>query len=278
MSTEHDDQNAVTTKRVTVTAPRPSETKNPPIIRLEGIRKQYKMGPTLVQALRGVNITVRQGEMLAIMGPSGSGKSTLMNIIGCLDQPSSGQYILDGIPVSQLSKDELADVRNQKLGFVFQSFNLLSWMTAQANVELPLVYGGMPTEQRRQRASAALKLVGLGTRADHRPMQLSGGQQQRVAIARALVTTPALILADEPTGNLDTKTSIEIMLILQRLNARGMTVMLVTHEQDIANYCKRRVVLRDGRVVEDRINPEPLRAQDQLQHLVPADGQKEIAS
>lgn len=241
--------------------------KHVALLRLEQLRKQYRMGPTTVQALRGVDLAIMPGEMIAIMGPSGSGKSTLMNILGCLDQPSSGRYLLDGVPVSSMSKNQLADVRNQKLGFVFQSFHLLPWMSALSNVELPLVYAGMPVEQRLRRATWALKLVGLSSRAKHRPLELSGGQQQRVAIARALVNSPALILADEPTGNLDTHTSTEIMMILQRLNSRGMTVVLVTHESDIAAHCRRTVVLRDGKIVEDRVNPNPVFAQDRLSQL-----------
>jgi putative ABC transport system ATP-binding protein len=241
--------------------------KHVALLRMEQLRKQYRMGPTTVQALRGVDLSIMPGEMIAIMGPSGSGKSTLMNILGCLDQPSSGRYLLDGVPVSSMSKNQLADVRNQKLGFVFQSFHLLPWMSALANVELPLVYAGMPVEQRQRRAEWALKLVGLSSRAKHRPLELSGGQQQRVAIARALVNSPALILADEPTGNLDTRTSTEIMMILQRLNSRGMTVVLVTHESDIAAHCRRTVILRDGKIVEDRANPDPVLAQDRLAQL-----------
>ncbi len=236
----------------------------PPIIRLQKLTKQYRMGRTIVLALRSVDLRIHRGEMVAIMGPSGSGKSTMMNILGCLDRPTSGGYALDGVPVSQMNKSELADIRNQKIGFVFQSFNLLSWMTAFSNVELPLVYAGMPTEMRQKRAAWALGLVGLGTRMQHRPLEMSGGQQQRVAIARALVTSPALILADEPTGNLDSHTSIEIMAIMQKLNERGMTIVLVTHEHDIADYCKRVVVLRDGVVKEDRLNVAPLIAQEQL--------------
>lgn len=226
----------------------------PPIIHVEKLGKNYIMGRTIVPALRGVNLEVRSGEIVAIMGPSGSGKSTFMNIVGCLDRPTVGKYRIDGMPVSQMSAGQLADVRNQKIGFVFQSFNLLPWMTAQANVQLPLVYAGLPTQERERRALRALSLVGLKTRANHRPMELSGGQQQRVAIARALVTNPSMILADEPTGNLDTHTSVEIMAILQQLNARGMTVVLVTHESDIADYCRRKVVFRDGRVVADEMN------------------------
>ncbi len=238
--------------------------ESPPIIRLQQLSKHYVMGRTIVPALRSIELDIAPGEMVAIMGPSGSGKSTLMNILGCLDRPSSGEYLLDGIPVSQMSVGELANVRNQKIGFVFQSFNLLSWMTALANIELPLVYAGMPAEKRRQRAKWALAMVGLSSRANHRPMELSGGQQQRVAIARSLVTTPTLILADEPTGNLDSRTSLEIMTILQNLNARGMTVVLVTHEPDIASYCRRKVVFRDGRIVDDVINERPQNAKEQL--------------
>ena len=236
----------------------------PPIISLQKLRKHYVMGRTIVPALRGIDLEIARGEMIAIMGPSGSGKSTLMNIIGCLDRPSSGEYQLDGILVSQMSVGELADARNQKIGFIFQSFNLLTWMTALANVELPLVYAGVPTEKRRQRAQWALAMVGLSSRAGHRPMELSGGQQQRVAIARSLVTTPTLILADEPTGNLDSHTSLEIMTILQTLNSRGMTIVLVTHEPDIAAYCRRKVVFRDGRIVDDTFNERPLVAKEQL--------------
>jgi putative ABC transport system ATP-binding protein len=233
----------------------------PAIIRLEKLKKHYIMGRTILPVLHGLDLEIKRGEMVAIMGPSGSGKSTLMNILGCLDKPSQGRYMLDGVPVNKMSKRDLADVRNQKIGFVFQGFNLLEWMTALDNVELPLVYAGLSTEERRERASRALKLVGLSSRANHRPIELSGGQQQRVAIARALVTTPAMILADEPTGNLDSHTSKMIMAILQQLNARGMTIVLVTHEPDIAAYCRRKVVLRDGKLVEDTLNPNPVIAQ-----------------
>ncbi len=236
----------------------------PPIIHVEKLSKNYIMGRTVVPALRGIDLEVRPGESVAIMGPSGSGKSTFMNIIGCLDRPNAGSYRIDGVPVSQMSTGQLADVRNQKIGFVFQSFNLLPWMTALANVQLPLVYAGLPTSERERRAFRALSLVGLKTRANHRPMELSGGQQQRVAIARALVTNPSMILADEPTGNLDTQTSVEIMAILQQLNARGMTIILVTHESDIANYCRRKVVFRDGRVVDDIINTNQHSALSQI--------------
>ncbi len=229
----------------------------PPIIRVQQLSKEYYLERTVVPALHAVDLEVARGEFVAIMGPSGSGKSTLMNILGCLDRPTSGSYMLDGVPVSEMSVGELADVRNEKIGFVFQNFNLLSWMPAFANVELPLIYAGIPTEQRQARALWALAMVGLGSRAEHRPAELSGGQQQRVAIARALVTIPSLILADEPTGNLDSATSLEIITILQRLNQRGITVILVTHEVELAGYCQRKVVFRDGRVIHDAANPTP---------------------
>ncbi|GCF08757.1 ABC transporter ATP-binding protein [Dictyobacter arantiisoli] len=248
------------------------DEKAKPIIRLEKLSKVYQMGKTQVRALRGVDLQIKRGEMVAIMGPSGSGKSTLMNILGCLDRPSSGNYYLDSISAGSMNKSQLADVRNQKIGFVFQSFNLLSWMSAQANVELPLIYAGVSSEEREQRARWALKLVGLGARSGHRPMEMSGGQQQRVAIARALATRPAMILADEPTGNLDSKTSIQIMMVLQMLNTSGMTIVLVTHEPDIASYCQRTVVLRDGKIREDTWNPQPLSAQAQLSEWSSSEG------
>ncbi len=222
------------------------------------------MGRNVVQALRGVNIEIARGEFVAVMGPSGSGKSTLMNLLGCLDRPTSGTYILDGMPVSQMSTNELANVRNQKIGFVFQGFNLLARMSAQENVELPMVYSGLPAVERRQRALLALSMVGLNTRADHRPAELSGGQQQRVAIARALATRPSLILADEPTGNLDSRTGLEVMMILQRLNERGITIVLVTHDANIAGYCRRQIKFRDGRVVEDVHNSSQVFAHELL--------------
>lgn len=235
-----------------------------PVIHIEKLSKYYYMGRNVVQALRGVSMDVARGDFVAVMGPSGSGKSTLMNLLGCLDQPTSGEYLLDGVPVSQMSTNELADIRNQKIGFIFQGFNLLARMSALSNVELPLVYAGVPTEERRARSLQALSMVGLGSRASHRPAELSGGQQQRVAVARALVTRPSLILADEPTGNLDSRTGLEVMMILQRLNARGITIVLVTHDQNIADYCRRQVRFRDGRVVEDVLNPTPTIAQEQL--------------
>ena len=240
------------------------QPSRPPMIRVRNLHKNYYLGRTVVPALRGVDLDVAQGEFVALMGPSGSGKSTFMNLLGCLDQPTSGDYLLDGIPVSHMSTNELADVRNSKIGFVFQGFNLLSWMTALDNVQLPLSYTDMPGEERLQHAWWALTMVGLNSRAHHRPTELSGGQQQRVAIARALVTAPALVLADEPTGNLDSHTSLQIIAILQELNARGLTVVLVTHEPDIASYCQRQVRFRDGKIVDDTINPAPALAKGQL--------------
>lgn len=233
----------------------------PAFISVRNLKKTYRMGSVDVLALRGVSLEIKQGEFVAIMGASGSGKSTFMNILGCLDAPSSGEYVLDGIPVAMMSKDEKAIVRSRKIGFVFQGFNLLSRTSAIENVELPLLYQGIGSRERHERALEALHAVGLDKRFDHKPNELSGGQQQRVAIARALATRPAMILADEPTGNLDSKTSIEIMAIFQKLNSEGITIILVTHETDIAQYAKRNVVFRDGRimkdfVVENRLNPE----------------------
>jgi putative ABC transport system ATP-binding protein len=224
------------------------------VISVRNLVKTYKVGEHEVRALRGVNLEVARGEFLAVTGPSGSGKSTFMHIIGCLDRPTSGQYFLDGQDVSRMSKDALAAIRNRKIGFVFQGFNLLARTSALDNVELPLLYGGgLRSSDRHKRAMDVLKAVGLGDRADHHPNQLSGGQQQRVAIARALVNNPSILLADEPTGNLDTKTSIEVMGIFQRLNEeRGITIVLITHEMDIAEYGTRMVTFRDGHVVADR--------------------------
>ena len=220
------------------------------MIELESIVKIYKLGDVEVIALNGVDCRIETGEMVSIMGPSGSGKSTLMNLIGCLDRPTSGKYLLDGTDVSSLNDDQLAEIRNKKIGFVFQSFNLLPQATTVANVELPLVYSGVGNKH--QRAFEALELVGMAQRATHRPSEISGGEQQRVAIARALVTHPSLILADEPTGNLDTQTSQGIMLLLQRLNSQGITIVLVTHEEDIAAYTQRTIYLRDGKIVSEK--------------------------
>ncbi len=222
-----------------------------PLAQLDDVTKTYRMGEVDVRALRGVTLTIDEGEFVAIMGASGSGKSTLMNVIGCLDRPTSGSYWLAGEEVSRLGRDALAAVRNQTLGFVFQSFNLLSRTSALENVELPLVYAGLPARERHARASEALARVGLGDRIHHHPNQLSGGQQQRVAIARAIVTQPRLLLADEPTGNLDSRTSVEVMALLQELGRGGITVVLVTHEADVAEYAARLVVLRDGLVKSD---------------------------
>jgi putative ABC transport system ATP-binding protein len=241
-----------------------------PLIHLQDVTKTYVMGDVEVHALRGVTLSIEQGEFTAVMGASGSGKSTLMNILGCLDRPTTGQYLLEGAEVSRLRSDELAAVRNRTMGFVFQNFNLLSRTSALENVELPLLYAGVGTAERHRRAAAALARVGLGDRLDHHPNQMSGGQQQRVAIARALVNEPRVILADEPTGNLDSRTSVEVMALFQELGAAGITVVLVTHEPDISEYASRIVVTRDGRVLSDqrraakRAQPAP-----QLEEAVP---------
>jgi putative ABC transport system ATP-binding protein len=236
------------------------------VIAVMNLVKTYVVGEVEVRALRGVNLEVQKGEFLSVTGPSGSGKSTFMHIIGCLDRPTSGQYFLDGKDVSRMSKGALADVRNTKIGFVFQGFNLLSRTTALDNVELPLLYrGGLKTAERHRRALSALEAVGLGNRADHHPNQLSGGQQQRVAIARALINEPSILLADEPTGNLDTKTSIEVMGIFQRLNReRNITVVLITHEHDIAEYGTRTASFRDGVVRSDQPVARRRLAEDEL--------------
>ncbi len=229
------------------------------LVEFRGVTRTYKMGDNLVHALRGVSLQIDKGSSIAIMGTSGSGKSTMMNIMGCLDQPTTGEYLLNGKAVSKLSRAELADVRSRMIGFVFQNFNLLSRTTALENVEMPLMYQGVGARERHKRAMAALERVGLEKRYDHYSSQLSGGQQQRVAIARALVTNAPVIMADEPTGNLDTKTSYEVMGILQGLVDQGRTVVLVTHESDIAAYAARVVTLRDGLIVDDKVQ-EPLRA------------------
>ncbi len=229
-----------------------------PLIEMRGIERTYVMGDNLVHALRGTDLVIEKGSSIAIMGTSGSGKSTMMNIMGCLDQPTKGTYLLDGKDVSRLSRAQLADVRGRMIGFVFQNFNLLSRTSALENVEMPLMYQGVPARERHKRAMEALERVGLEKRHDHHSSQLSGGQQQRVAIARALVTRAPIIMADEPTGNLDTKTSHEVMALLQKLTDDGITVVLVTHESDIAAHARRVIVLRDGLIVEDR-QQEPIR-------------------
>jgi putative ABC transport system ATP-binding protein len=253
---------AISTVAVQAAAPEAAE-----VIRVEGVTKVYQMGRNEVHALRGITLTVKRGEMIAIMGHSGSGKSTLMNVLGCLDTPTAGTYDLDGVRVNGLSKNELADLRNQKLGFVFQGFNLLARTSALENVELPMLYdrSGRKRETRAL-AQRSLERVGLGDRLDHHPSELSGGQQQRVAIARALVTEPTVLLADEPTGNLDSRTSVEIMALFQALNDQGITILVVTHEPDVACYAKRVVEVRDGRILRDepmtnrRIAADDLRA------------------
>jgi putative ABC transport system ATP-binding protein len=239
------------------------------VIQLNEVHKIYHTGEVDVHAVRGVTLEVSKGEFVALMGASGSGKSTMMNIIGCLDRPARGKYLLDGTDISQLSRDQLADIRNQKIGFVFQGFNLLARTSALENVELPMLYTRHRSNglSQRDRALKALQIVGLSDRADHTPNQLSGGQQQRVAIARALSNEPALLLADEPTGNLDSRTSIEIMGVFQNLNELGMTIVMVTHELDIAQYTKRMVVMRDGKVVSDLPVPTRLHAEREVRRL-----------
>jgi putative ABC transport system ATP-binding protein len=242
-----------------------------PVIAVRDLTKTYRLGRgTYVRALRGVSLDVYPGEFVAVMGPSGSGKSTFMNLIGCLDRPTSGEYWLGGRLVSKLSNDELAGIRNRMIGFVFQGFNLLGRADALHNVALPMVYAGLPRRERENRARKMLQLVGLGSRLHHKPSELSGGQQQRVAIARALVNGPSLLLADEPTGNLDSRTSVEIMAVLQALNDQGLTIVLVTHEPDIAAYAKRQVGFRDGRLVRDEPVAEPRSAQEEWRTLVNA--------
>ncbi len=237
-----------------------------PLIRFENITKVYQMGDMEVRALDGVSTTIQRGEYVAIMGPSGSGKSTMMNVIGCLDTPSSGEYELNSKIVSSLSDDELAKIRNEEIGFVFQTFNLLARTTALQNVELPLIYAGLTPHERHARARKALENVGLGPRADHMPNQLSGGQRQRVAIARALVNSPSILLADEPTGALDSKTSIEIMALFEELYQKGNTIILVTHEEDIARHAHRIIKLLDGKIKHDDPNT-PISREEHIEHL-----------
>jgi putative ABC transport system ATP-binding protein len=240
-----------------MSAAMPTELQSPAtgeaVIRVEDVHKYYDLGETRVHALRGVSLEIRRGEFLAIMGASGSGKSTFMNLLGCLDRPSTGRYLLDGIDVSKHDKKALALIRNQKLGFVFQGFNLLARTTALENTELPTLYTKIDKSERSKRANEALAMVGLTNRAGHFPSQMSGGQQQRVAIARALVNRPSILLADEPTGNLDTRTSVEIMEIFQNLNDQGLTIVLVTHEHDVAHFAKRVLVFRDGKIRKDDV-------------------------
>jgi putative ABC transport system ATP-binding protein len=240
----------------------------PALIKLDHIHKVYQMGDVEIHALRGVSLHIDRGEFVAIMGASGSGKSTTMNILGCLDKPTRGHYYLDGQDVSKLSRDELADIRNRKIGFVFQGFNLLSRTSALENVELPMLYLGIKTAERLERAKEALEIVGLGDRMDNMPNQLSGGQQQRVAIARSLVNHPSIILADEPTGNLDSRTAVDVMSVFQRLNEeREITIALVTHEPDIAQYARRVIVFKDGRVKSDEMIKNPRSASEELESM-----------
>lgn len=248
---------------------------NGALIRIDHLTKIYPLGEVEVHALRGVSVEIRNGEFLAIMGASGSGKSTFMNILGCLDKPTKGSYMLGDIDVSKLSRDELAHIRNTKIGFVFQGFNLLSRTSAIENAELPLLYCSMSNKERKDRAVAALERVGLGDRIHHFPNQLSGGQQQRVAIARALVNDPSIVLADEPTGNLDSRTSVEVLGIFQELNNHGITVILVTHEPDIAQFAKRHIVFRDGKIRADKPNATPRVAVEALKEMPVIDDDEE---
>jgi putative ABC transport system ATP-binding protein len=256
-----------------------SQTTRAPVIELRNLAKTYHTGEAGVKAVRGVTLEIQRGELVAIMGASGSGKSTLMNILGCLDQPTTGSYLLDGVAVAGLDRKQLATLRNQKLGFVFQSFNLLARTSALENVELPMFYSQplVSLRTRRQRAVDALRNVGLGDRLGHHPSQLSGGQQQRIAIARALVNKPELVLADEPTGNLDSRTSIEVMGFFQELNDSGITIVMVTHELDIAAYCKRIVVMRDGQILSDRQNENRRHAIEERARLDQEEQQAKLA-
>ncbi len=256
-----------------------TQTDSSPLVRLHELTKTYHSGEVAVQAVRGVTLDIRRGDFVAVMGASGSGKSTLMNTLGCLDQPTSGSYVLDGVSVAGLSRKQLATLRNRKLGFVFQGFNLLARTSALENVELPMLYSVplISHRMRRQRAKLALEKVGLGQRLGHFPSQLSGGQQQRVAIARALVNEPELLLADEPTGNLDTRTSVEIMGVFEALNDAGITIVMVTHEIDIAAYCRRIVVMRDGLVISDTQNENRRHAQDEIALIDAAEQKAQVA-
>jgi putative ABC transport system ATP-binding protein len=253
--------------------------KKPAVIRLRDLSKTYQTGEVEVRAVRGMNLEIEKGEFVAVMGTSGSGKSTLMNLLGCLDQPTGGTYLLDEVDVSRLNRQDLARLRNQKLGFIFQSFNLLARTSALENVELPMFYAHplVALRSRRARAVAALERVGLGKRLQHHPSQLSGGQQQRIAIARALVNQPELVLADEPTGNLDTRTSIEIMGFFQEINDQGNTIVMVTHELDIAAYCKRIVVMRDGQIISDARNDHRRIARQEIDVLNDAEVEAKLA-
>jgi putative ABC transport system ATP-binding protein len=257
----------------------PTQTNGTPVIQLRDLSKTYKSGEVEVKAVRGVTLEIVRGDFVAVMGASGSGKSTLMNTLGCLDQPTSGEYLLDGQAVAGLNRKELAKLRNRKLGFVFQSFNLLARTSALENVELPMFYSHplIGLRERRQRAAQALAKVGLGDRASHHPNQLSGGQQQRLAIARALVNRPELVLADEPTGNLDTRTSIEIMGLFEELNDTGITLVMVTHELDIAAYCKRIVVMRDGQIISDTQNENRRVVRQEIATLNDAEQKAQLA-
>jgi len=249
------------------------------VVKLEEVHKIYHSGEVDVHAVRGVSLEIHRGEFVAFMGASGSGKSTMMNILGCLDRPTKGRYLLDGVDVSGLNRNQLADMRNQKLGFVFQSFNLLSRTSALENVELPLFYSHkhLTSREVKERGEHVLKIVGLSERADHHPSQLSGGQQQRVAIARALINNPEVLFADEATGNLDSKTSMEIMGVFQKLNEQGITIVMVTHELDIAMYTKRNIIMRDGRVLSDELVPKRLNAEEELNKLVLAEKAVQLA-
>jgi putative ABC transport system ATP-binding protein len=251
-----------------------------PVVKIEDLHKTYDSGEIPVHAVRGVSLEIHRGEFVALMGASGSGKSTLMNLLGCLDRPSRGRYLLDGVDVSRLDRNQLADIRNQKIGFVFQGFNLLARTTALENTELPMLYGRHRhrTHEMRTQALRSLEIVGLSDRADHFPNQLSGGQQQRVAIARALVNQPEILLADEPTGNLDSKTSVEVMGVFQKLNDEGITIVMVTHELDIARYCRRNLILRDGRIVSDEPVTHRLLAAAEMAKLREAEAAAKLTS